>query len=232
MRTIINQDAIPWLQEPANRIPQASVVTSLPDISEVPQRGFDGWKAFFGEAARLVAAWVPDDGVAIFFQSDIKHEGRWLDKGYWVQRALEDTGSKLLWHKIVCRRPAGTVTYGRASYSHMLCFSRGVVPAADRSFADVLPEAGHMPWTRAMGTNACLAACKFVAQQTTCRTIVDPFCGYGTALAVANAMGMTAVGVELSARKCRKARALSFSLDANGTLAVPPLTATFPPPPS
>lgn len=210
----------------------ASVITSLPDISEVPQRGFAGWQSFFAEAARLVAAWVPDDGVAIFFQSDIKQDGRWIDKGYWVQRALEDTGTHLLWHKVVCRRPAGTITYGRSSYSHMLCFSRGVKPLAVRSFADVLPEAGHMPWARAMGTNACLAACRFVMENTACRTVVDPFCGHGTALAVANALGLDAVGVELSARKCRKARALEFSIDARGALATAELAATFVPPSS
>ena len=226
-RNIIHGDAIAWLQDPGNRIAGASVITSLPDISEVPERGFEGWKSFFGQAARLVQAWVPDDGVAIFFQSDIKHDGHWIDKGYWVQRALEDVGTHLLWHKIVCRRPPGTVTYGRASYSHMLCFSRGVKAPADRAFADVMPDAGHMTWTRGMGANACLAACQFVLQHTQSRLVVDPFCGYGTALAVANALSMDAVGVELSARKCRKARALSFALDAKGGLAPMVSAATF-----
>jgi len=229
-RDIINADAMAWLQDPANKMAGVSVITSLPDISEVPERGFEGWRGFFVQAARLVSAWVPDDGVAIFFQSDIKQDGRWIDKGYWVQRALEDTGTHLLWHKVVCRRPPGTVTYGRASYSHMLCFSRGVIPTAHPAFADVMPDAGHKPWNRAMGTEACMAACQFVAQQTTCRTVVDPFCGHGTALAVANALGMNALGVELSSRKCRKARALSFTLDEKGALAVPDLAATFVPP--
>jgi tRNA G10 N-methylase Trm11 len=54
-----------------------------------------------------------------------------------------------------------------------------------------------------------------VLQETPTRTIVDPFCGWGTALAVANALGMDAVGVDLSARMCRRARVL----DVNSSIA-------------
>lgn len=213
-RTIVQGDALAWLASTPTQ-PGVSVVTSLPDVSEVPERGFEGWRAFFFQAAAAVAAWVPDEGVAIFFQSDIKVEGRWIDKGYWVQRALEDAQLPLLWHKIVCRKPAGTVTHGRASYSHMLCFSRGVRHDAALSTADVIPAAGHMPWSRAMGAAACLDACRFVQRETRCHTVLDPFCGHGTALAVANLVGLHGLGVELSARKCRRARTLRFeSLDA------------------
>jgi hypothetical protein len=66
---------------------------------------------------------------------------------------------------------------------------------------------------KAMGVNACLDACRFVLSETTTRTIVDPFCGFGTVLAVANALGMNAVGVDLSARMCRSARELQIDLD-------------------
>ena len=46
------------------------------------------------------------------------------------------------------------------------------------------------------------------------RVVVDPFCGLGTALAVANVMGLDAVGVELSAKRAEKARSLAVRLDA------------------
>lgn len=219
-RTVHQADALVWLRDRAV-LQGASVITSLPDVSEVPERGFDAWQSFFREAAALVASRVPDDGVAIFFQSDIKHEGRWIDKGYLVQQALEGSGLALIWRKVVFRRPPGTVTFGRASFSHMLCFSRGVRAAAGRSTPDVLPDAGHMPWSKAMGVNACLEACRFIARETRCHTVVDPFCGHGTALAVANAVGLAAVGVDLSARKCRRARALRFVLRDDGSLAAP-----------
>jgi len=210
-RVVHHGDAIEWLRA-HGRLDGGSVVTSLPDVSEVPELGFEGWKRWFEDAAALVMHAVPDDGVAIFFQSDIKHEGLWVDKGTLVSRAGERAGMRLLFHKIVCRKPAGTVTFGRASYSHLLGFARAVRPAAGRATADVLPDAGAMPGSKSMGVNACADACRFILRETATRTVVDPFCGFGTVLAVANAMGMDAVGVDLSARMCRRARVLSVEL--------------------
>ena len=42
------------------------------------------------------------------------------------------------------------------------------------------------------------------------RTVVDPFCGEGMVLAVANAMGCDAIGVELNGKRADKARALQI----------------------
>jgi hypothetical protein len=42
---------------------------------------------------------------------------------------------------------------------------------------------------------------------------VDPFCGKGTLLAVANAMGFDAIGVDRSPKRCRAARALVLCED-------------------
>ncbi len=208
-RTVHHTEALAWLRAQV-RLSGASVITSMPDTSEVPGLGFDGWQRWFEDAAAAVMDAVPDDGVAIFFQSDIRHGGLWVDKGALVARAADRAGVGLLFHKIVCRKPPGTVTFGRASYSHLLCFARTLRPTADRSTADVLPDAGFMPGTKAMGGNACVDACRFVLAHTRTRTIVDPFCGYGTVLAVANALGLDAVGVDLSARMCRRARVLQL----------------------
>ena len=48
--------------------------------------------------------------------------------------------------------------------------------------------------------------------RTATRTVVDPFCGHGTALAVANAFGFHAIGIDTSARQCRAAKALRLEL--------------------
>ena len=37
--------------------------------------------------------------------------------------------------------------------------------------------------------------------------LVDPFCGYGSLLAVANARGVPAIGMDISRKCCRKAAA-------------------------
>ena len=113
-RTIIHGEALAWMAENAPS-EDASVVTSLPDLSERSDLDFEGWKAWFVLAARRVIAWTPPRGVAVFFQSDIRHEDTLVDKSYLVMRAAEEEGASLLWHKIVCRRPPGTISFGRPS---------------------------------------------------------------------------------------------------------------------
>jgi hypothetical protein len=210
-RTIHLGDALPWLRA-AGTLAGASVVTSLPDLSEVPALGLDGWRRWFEAAAVLTMQSVPDEGVAIFFQSDVNRAGLWVDKGAMVSRAAERAGMAMLFHKIVCRKPPGTLTYGRASYSHLLGFARVLRPTLRRATPDVLPDGGFQPSPKSMGVAACVDACRFVLAETTTRTIVDPFCGWGTVLAVANALGLNAIGVDLSARMCKRARQLSIDL--------------------
>jgi hypothetical protein len=62
----------------------------------------------------------------------------------------------------------------------------------------------------ALGSVACREACRWVLENTATRTVVDPFCGVGTVLAVANELGMDAVGVELNKKRARKARSLTL----------------------
>ena len=119
-------------------------------------------------------------------------------------------GSELRWQKIVCRAAAGNTTFGRPGYAHVLCFSRGLKLTPAQSSPDVLPGLGAMPWPRAMGTAACEAVCTFLLANTACRTVVDPFCGHGTMLAVANSRGLDAIGCELSAKRAEKARLLKL----------------------
>lgn len=186
--------------------PSDCVVTSLPDVSELPGYGLAPWKEWFIAAAQRVIRWVPDDGLAIFYQSDIRHGGEWVDKGYLVMRAAELVRAHVVWHKIVCRRPPLTIAIGRPSYSHLICVGRGTPRVPQRPGPDVLPDAGFMSWSRAMGVKACELACRFLREETTCHTIVDPFCGRGTLLAVANEYGFNAIGVDIGAKRCRAAR--------------------------
>jgi hypothetical protein len=193
---------------------RSSVVTSLPDCSELPEWSFDSWRTWFVDAARRVIRWVPEDGVAIFYQSDIRHLGTWIDKGYLVMRAAEEESARLVFHKIVCRKPPGTITHGRASYSHMIGVTRA--PASEgpkRPGPDVVPDAGFMPWSKAMGVLACRVACRFLVEEIQSRVVVDPFCGHGTVLAVANELGMDAVGVDASSKRCKAARRLVLPRD-------------------
>jgi hypothetical protein len=208
-REVEQGDGVAWL-EAARLGPQHAIVTSLPDASEMDELG-DGWATWFVDVVTLACRRLADEAVAIFYQTDVKRHGRWIDKAYLVQRGAEAAGSHLLSHKVVCRVPAGVITMGRPSYAHLLAFSRALRVPAGRSTADVLPSTGAMTWSRAMGVAACEAAARFLLEDTACRTVVDPFCGVGTMLAVANALGLDAIGIERVKGRVRKARSLQLA---------------------
>ena len=202
-------DALPWLRE-RSVIAGACAVTSLPDVSEVGL-GFEAWQAWFGAATKLVVGCVAPESAAVFFQSDIKHEGRWIDKGAMVIRAAEDAGARVLFHKIVCRRPPGLLTGGRPGYTHFIAVSRAMRCPDMLPIPDIIVDAGRLTWVRAMGVRAAAHAVRFARDQVDAATIVDPFCGVGTVLAVANAFGLDAVGVERSTKRAAQARLLRIA---------------------
>jgi len=205
-RDVIHAEALAWMgANPA--APDMSVVTSLPDVSELATLCLDEWRTWFVDTVRRVIRWIPPDGVAIFFQSDVRHRGAWIDKGHLVLCGADAEGAATLWHRIVCRSPPGTLSQGRASYAHMIGLAR-TARAPLRPRADVLPDGGKKTWSKAMGALACVSACQYLIEETGTRCVVDPFCGHGTVLAVANALGLDAIGVELSAKRCRAASKL------------------------
>ncbi len=204
-RIVHHGDGIAWLH--ATPLPaDHAIVTSLPDASELPGLGPDGWRRWFIDTAALACRAVGDDAVAIFYQTDVKHDGRWIDKSHLIQLGGDAAGTHLIWHKIVCRVAPGTITFGRPAYAHVLALSRGLRLPHGKSTPDVLPGLGAMPWSRAMGVDVCRAVARFLVEHTACRVVVDPFCGVGTMLAAANDAGLGAIGVELSRRRAGRAR--------------------------
>jgi hypothetical protein len=182
----------------------------LPDFSELAL-DLDAWRTWFRDTAQLICSVVHAQSVAIFFQTDVKLDGRWLDKSFLVQLGAQSAAAHLLWHKIVCRAPAGVTTKGRPGYAHLLCFSRELRLTDVQATPDVLSKLGAMTWSRAMGLAACEATSQFLVQHTRCRTVVDPFCGVGSMLAVANRHGLDAIGVEISSRRAARARTLQLT---------------------
>lgn len=204
-------DAIAWMRE-QGRIEGACAVTSLPDVSEV-NLSLSAWRTWFLASVALVVDAVPDTQAALFFQSDIKRDGVWVDKGAMVIRAAEDAGAHILFHKIVCRRPAGVLTFGRPGYTHLIAVSRAMKCPDVLPLPDIITDAGRLPWVRAMGVRAAAHAVRFARDQAGAQTIFDPFCGVGTVLAVANELGLDSVGVELSRKRCEQARLLTVLAD-------------------
>ncbi len=204
MREVICADALEWMRENGKSDGQ-SFVTSMPDISEF-NLSLSEWKTWFIETATLVLKNTDDDCVSIFYQSDIKVEGTWVDKSYLCMKAAENLGHELLWHKIICRVPAGMVTMGRPSYSHILCFSKNLRLDAGKSSADVLPDLGEKNWERGMGEKAAQMISKFISEQTKTSKVINPFCGQGMFLAHAESLGLDVVGIERSPKRAENAK--------------------------
>ena len=209
-REVVWADALPWM-EARGVLAGACAVTSLPDVSEV-NLALPAWRAWFLAAVRRVVDAVPAESAAVFFQSDIKRDGAWIDKGALVVRAAEDAGARVLFHKIVCRRPAGMLTYGRPGYTHLIAVSRVMRCPDVLPIPDVIADAGPQKWVRAMGVRAAAHAVRFAQEQVGARVVFDPFCGVGTVLAVANALGLEALGLEKNRKRAEQARNLRVAV--------------------
>jgi hypothetical protein len=200
-------DALEWMRQ--HRLPSGAVVfTSLPDVSELRGMDLPQWRDWFTAAAEAVLRATPADGAAVFYQSDIREGGVWIDKSFLVQQAAQRVGTDLLWHRIVCRAPVGTATGGRPGYVHLLCFGRRGLAADADGFPDVLPEMGEMTWRRGTGLLACEAVVQWARSALRATVVCDPFCGEGAVLAVANRAGLDAIGVDRSPVRAERAREL------------------------
>lgn len=215
-RIVYCDDAIEWLKK-AEIDPASSFIASMPDISEFTGMPLEKWKEWFMNTAELVLSRTPDEGVSVFYQSDIKMDGEWVDKAYLVQKMAEKTGSALLWHKIICRVKPGYATFGRPAYSHILCFSKKLrLRDLRHSTPDVIPDIGDKTWERGMGLEACIMIAKFLSEQTQTKTLIHPFCGQGAMLAMANHYGLNAIGIERSPKRADMARALTVVKEEKG----------------
>jgi hypothetical protein len=212
-RTVFCEDAIEWLKAcPVDT--DSSFVASLPDISEFPQFKLEKWSEWFVDTASLIFSRCADNAFTIFYQSDIKLEGKWIDKGYLCMKAAEGLRHELLFHKVICRAPVNTVTFGRPAYSHLLCFSKaGRLIDLSQSTADVLDDPGDKTWIRGMGLKTALAVAQFIAKQNSNSRFINPFCGEGSILAAANHVGLEAIGIERSPKRAEKARKLMVSAE-------------------
>eukprot|EP01031_Cornospumella_fuschlensis_P029516 gene29516-35624_t len=160
----------------------------------------------------------------------------WIDKGHLASTAADKNNMTLVWHKLVlCNKTTEKRSTGRPGYSHMLCYVKngctgickdrksanplGSLPCgcpmiSHRTSRFAVPDIfhrGEMLWIRGIGLDCCYAGVAFLRDIGRAKRIIDPFVGVGTVLAMANALGLSALGVELSAKRCRKARLVEIT---------------------
>jgi len=220
-RTVLNADAIKWLKE--QDLLCGSVVTGIPDYSEVGMEVHE-WKSWFVDACCLILSKLDENECAIFIQTDVKfkqdEQFEWIDKSYLCNKACEQSAcTTLVWHKVVAfnsdidNKHKKYIYYGKlAGYSHLLCYRKNIKHHTE-TFPDIIFR-GDQIWEKGSGFNACMMVIQYVKHfNNCCKCIIDPFCGKGSVLAVANFLGLDSFGIEIKPALSRKAMNLSVNAE-------------------
>jgi hypothetical protein len=203
-RTILCRDSLPWLAGQKGKLD--AVVASIPEMDEVGLKE-DDYVVFFRKAGRLCLEAVKDTGYCVFLQTDRKHNG-WIDKAYFLADEAQKLGINMIWHKIALRVDVGKSDIFRPGYSHMLCFSKkGKIKPI---MPDVI-ERGAVTYENAFGIEAVKMVMEFLKANGV-KHITDPFVGSGTTVAIANALGLKATGLDIDRSQCKKAEKLMIAL--------------------
>jgi len=232
-REVVCADALEWLSTPGVVPNRSLIFTSLPDACEVqdfaPTR--EAWAAWFLEAVKTVLRALPPQGCAVFYQTDVRdQEIGQVSKSYLVLHGASTVpGVTLVWHKIVHFGSIDHPACTSVQYTHLLCFYKQEQLSSDNANAKAncgklavdgggsipdLLNRGQKPWNlkksaRCMGANSVLVVLKWAFRHLpNVDTVVDPFCGAGTTLAIANTLGLHAIGVDISPQRIKNAKVL------------------------
>jgi len=202
-REVICKDALVWLK---GQTDISTIVTSIPEMDEVGLKE-DAYNTFFRDCVKACILATKPTGYCIFLQTDRKYHG-WIDKSYLITDEATKAGLTMMWHKIALRQEVGTSGLFRPTYSHMLCYSKKGKPG--KVFPDVI-QRGDVTYENAFGIAAVKQVLEYVKEQGI-KDIVDPFVGSGTTLAIANRLGLNAIGVDIDPKQCKKAKVLDITL--------------------
>jgi hypothetical protein len=204
MRTILCTDAVGWLD--ANR-DVGAIVTSLPDADEIGL-SMPEWARWFRNAVALCVRASSPMSPVVFYQTDRKFAGRLISKASLVLDAAATEGASPLWHKIAVRGGIGKVDFYRPGFSHLIAVSR--IGRSGGATPDVL-DAGRPVYRNGIGIEVARLAVNFASGKDRVR-VVDPFCGRGTIPAVADALGLDSIGIDIDPEQARASGLLHLSL--------------------
>mmetsp|Transcript_23164 Transcript_23164/g.39201 ORF Transcript_23164/g.39201 Transcript_23164/m.39201 type:complete len:324 (-) Transcript_23164:81-1052(-) len=237
-REVVQQDAMTWLCESDEPF-DGSIFTGIPDMLDVHEtcskarRKAVGalqlameYKEWFRACAMRLFSRLAVGQCAVFSQTDsrvVQEEGgrvvEWLGKCHLLCSVAEEVaGVQLLWHKIALDSAAAPCSH-RPGFTHVLCFGKQFSFKVSAFLTPDVLDRGRMTWLKATGLEVCLLGVLFLRHVVGAPLVLNPFCGHGTILAVANYFGMPARGVEVLPKRCRRSR----SLDLRGVLDRVPL---------
>jgi hypothetical protein len=145
------------------------------------------------------------DNILLFTQTDKKatYEGEWFDKISIIYKYARIYSLKLIFHNIALY----THEDGFPQYQHYLCFSNKLQPQKNR-----LLLGGDKLYKNGTPFGIILDALKFLTKSD-CKAVLDPFCGKGTNLALANLFGICGVGIDIDPLQCRDSMNLCLEKD-------------------
>lgn len=200
-RIVFCDDAHNWLSKNKN---VKAMITSLPDMEEVCM-GEKDWEDWIKKTCKLIINSLDDDGIVIFYQTDRKYNGQVIDKKTLISKEFIELDYKNIFNKIVLKQKPNTVNLFRPTFTNLFGFSKKIT--SGKATPDVI-DCGKMVYKNAMGLNACKTAIDFINTKININTIVDPFCGQGSVLKIANNMGFNSLGIEILKEQCLKAEKL------------------------
>ena len=199
MITVICADSFEWL--PANR-DVGAIITSLPDASEIGIENLDDYSKWVRRAATECFLSASESCPVIFVQTDRRKGGRQFSKANLLMNIAAEQGWFLLWHKIELAAEVGKSNLYRPTFRNMICFGKGKM-SAGQATPDVIPVSKRL-YDMAFGYTAAKVCVEFCMRYS--KRICDPFCGQGTALHVAESLGVDSVGVDIDPKACEIAR--------------------------
>lgn len=202
-KQIICADAIAWLESGA--CPPCAIVTSPPEAAEL-KMSIAEFAPWYQRAIELCIAAAGPGAPVIIYSTDRKADGGWLSKPALIIAAAQASGFRLLWHKIVLRREPGHIDIHRPGFTNLVAIG-GADCRPGAATPDVMHR-GHMLYPDAMGFIPARLAIEFAASAGL--PIVDPFCGRGTVPAIADALGLETIGIDIDAEQCAHAQSLTL----------------------
>ena len=222
-REVLCIDAVDWILG-CDAPLAGSVFTGIPDIKDIPlfnnmknstalQRTEDylSWSTalldglFRRLAIGQVAIFNVTDAKVMTTSGDIVC---WVDKSHLCSLSASKHQCNLLWHKIAINSENhDSCSPYRPSYTHLLCYGKQMEYKLSQFRTPDVFDRGAMGWTKAIGLDACILGVAFLRDVVGTPLVIDPFCGHGTILAVANYFGLPSLGIEICVRRARQALA-------------------------
>jgi hypothetical protein len=202
--TVVCSDALSWLEAQSDQS-LGHVVTGIPDMNDVNMTP-EEYRDWVQRLVRLLAKKCKRKAYIMLCQTDRRINKVWIDKTSIIVPAAEEAGAPLRWHKIVVKKLGVDVI--KPTYSHILCFSAESGPG--KGFPDVI-YGGKSLYVHGTPVHAVKLMVDFAKRfgPPNIDTVVDPFVGRGTTLAIAKMNGFKAIGVDISESQCRYAETLS-----------------------